>query len=242
MVFVAGIVASVALTSVSEPVARPIHYESFKQGKSYFHAVVADMSVNKVTAEASYSSQLTSVWNLISQRQPAAAITGTFFAFENQQPVADVVVDGNLVASGYRGSAVGVDWDGKVHIFDTKFQQPIEWYSYRHLIRGTVRLISDGNVAPNPKAQHFTDKNIWGRAARTGVGLTKDNRLVMMATPNKMTLSEFGKAMKRLGVHNAVSLDGGGSTMLYYRGELVLSPKRSLSNLFILHERPPVKQ
>ena len=241
MVFVAGILAAVALAPVSEPAARPIRYESFKQGKLYFHAVVADMSQDKVTAEACYSDRLTGAWNLISQRQPAAAITGTFFGFKSQQPVADVVVDGNLVASGNRGSAVGVDWQGKVHIFDTQFQQPIEWYSYRHLIRGTVRLISDGKVSPNPKAQHFTDKSIWGRAARTGVGLTKDDRLVLMATPNKVTLSEFGRAMKKLGVTNAVSLDGGGSTMLYYRGELVLSPRRNLSNLFILHERAPVK-
>jgi exopolysaccharide biosynthesis protein len=241
-----GIAASFLLATVvasstapAEPAAKPIRYQSFKEGRSYYHAVVADMAKNKVTAETYYASQLTNAWKMIGVRQPAAAITGTFFGYESQQPVADVVVDGHLVAEGHRGSAVGVDWNGKVHIFDTKFHEPIDWYSYRHLLRGTVRLIRDGKVAPDPKSQRFTDPAIWGRAPRTGVGMTADNKLVMMATKNKVTLSEFGRAMKKLKVKDAVSLDGGGSTMLYYRGALVLPPQRSLSTMFILHERPP---
>lgn len=234
-----GIILATVLSAPGEPLARPIRYESFKQGKVYYHAVVADMSQNRVTAEAFYSDRLAGAWKMISVRQPAAAITGTFFGHESQQPIADVVVDGRLVAEGHRGSAVGVDWFGRVHIFDTQFKEPIDWYSYRHLLRGTVRLIKEGKVSPNPRAQHFTDSRIWSRAPRTGVGLTADNRLVMMATKNKVTLSEFGNAMKRLKVRDAVALDGGGSTMLYYRGDLVLPPQRSLSTMFILHERPP---
>jgi hypothetical protein len=234
-----GFILATALSVPSTPAARPIRYESFKQGKTYFHAVVADMTKNKVTAEAYYSDELKNCWKMIGDRQPAAAITGTFFGYGSQQPVADVVVDGHLVAEGHRGSAVGVDWFGRVHIFDTPFQEPIDWYSYRHLLRGTVRLIRGGKVVPNPKAQHFTDSAIWSRAPRTGIGLTQDNHLVMMATKNKVTLSEFGRAMQKLRVKDAVSMDGGGSTMLYYRGALVLPPTRGLSTLFILHERPP---
>jgi hypothetical protein len=234
-----GFILATALAAPSTPAARPIRYESFKLGKTYFHAVVADMTKNKVTAEAYYSDELRNCWKMIGDRQPAAAITGTFFGYGSQQPVADVVVDGHLVAEGHRGSAVGVDWFGRIHIFDTPFKEPIDWYSYRHLLRGAVRLVRDGKVVPNPKAQHFTDSAIWSRAPRTGIGLTKDNHLVMMATKNKVTLSEFGRAMQKLKVKDAVSLDGGGSTMLYYRGALVLPPTRGLSTLFILHERPP---
>ena len=235
----AVLLATMGTTAPADPAARPIRYESFKAGRSYYHAVVADMTKNKVTAETQYSNELKPVWQLISKRQPAAAITGTFFGYQSQQPVADVVVNGALVAEGHRGSAVGVDWDGNVHIFDTKFKQPIDWYSYRHLLRGAVRVVSGGKVAPNPKAQHFTDPAIWGRAQRTGVGLTHNGKLVLIATKSKVTLSEFGKAMLKLGIQDAVSLDGGGSTMLYYRGDLVLPPTRGLSTLFILHERSP---
>lgn len=233
-----AIVLGATLATSGDTVARPIRYESFKDGKIYYHAVVADMASKQVTAEAYYSERLNSVWRMVGDRQPAAAITGTFFGYESQQPVADVVVDGRLVAQGHRGSAIGVDWYGKVHIFDTPFKKPIDWYTYRHLIRGAVRLIKNGKVSPNPQAQHFNDSRIWGKAQRTGVGLTKEGKVVMMATSNKVTLSQLGNAMKKLGVHDAVALDGGGSAMLYYRGALVVPPTRQLSNLFILHERP----
>ncbi|MCH8979657.1 MAG: phosphodiester glycosidase family protein [Armatimonadetes bacterium] len=219
--------------------ARPIRYQSFQEGYVYYHAVLADMSADQVTAEAFYASKLTSAWKMIGVRQPAAAITGTFFGHKSQQPVADVIVDGQLVARGHRGSAVGVDWYGKVHIFDTPFEQPIDLYEYKHLLRGVIRLVRDGKVSPNPKAQHFKDPRLWGKAPRTGIGLTGNGVLVMMATNNRVTLSQFGRAMKKLGVRDAVALDGGGSTMLYYRGELVLEPRRNLSTMFILHERPP---
>lgn len=235
----AGIILATALGTASAETARPIRYQSFQDGYIYYHAVVADMSQSQVTAEAFYASELTNAWKMIGVRQPAAAITGTFFGWKTQQPIADVVVDGKLVATGNRGSAVGVDWFGDVHIFDTTYGKEIDWYAYKHLLRGTVRLIKNGKVSPNPKAQHFTDSSIWSKAPRTGIGLTKDNHLVLFATKNRVTLSEFGNAMKTLDVYNAVALDGGGSTMLYYRGALVLPPERNLSTMFILHERPP---
>ena len=234
----AGLMLAVALAPHSRAADRPIRYVSFQDGYVYYHAVVADMPSRKVTAEAYYVDKLTNASKMIDDGRPAAAITGTFFGWETQQPIADVVVHGRLVAQGNRGSAIGVDWYGQVKIFDTPWQREIDWYGYRHLLRGTVRLIRNGKVSPDPRAQHFTDIGLSGKAPRTGVGLTASGELVMMATNNRVTLSEFGNAMKRLEVVNAVALDGGGSTMLYYRGKLVIPPKRALSTIFILHERP----
>lgn len=218
---------------------RAIRYESFVNKKRMFHVVHADMSQDLVAAETMHERKLVSVWKMIGKKQPAAAITGTFFAPRSQKPVADVLVDGELVARGERGSVLAVDWFGRVSIFDAPFQQSVDWYPYRYALRGAVRVIHDGRIQPNPKAQHFRDPRIWGRAARTAVGTTSDGRLVMMATPNAVTLSDIGRAMASRGVTNCVALDGGGSTMLYYRGSLVVPPKRLLNNIFILHERSP---
>ncbi len=224
----------------AQKIDRPIAYTTVQVNKSYFHAVIADMNGDKVTAEAVYRPKLTGLWSMISDTQPVASITGTFFAFENQKPIADVLVDGELVATGRRGSVVAVDWFGQVKIFDAKFKQEIDWFPYRYALRGLVRVISDGKVSPNPQAQQFKDKRIWGKAARTGIGLTKHNKLVMVATRSSVTLSELGEAMKKLGAINAVALDGGGSTSLYYRGDMLIGTSRPLCNLFVLHERSPV--
>lgn len=223
----------------AKPADRPVAYESFKLGKAVYHTVRANLKIDQVTVETQYAPRLTGSWSMIGRTQPVAAITGTFFAYENHQPVADVIVDGELVASGHRGTALAVDWFGRVHIFDAGFRQPVDWFPYRYALRGTVRLVKDGDVCPNPRAQAFRDSRIWGRAARTAVGLTKEGKLVLMATPNSVTLTELGKAMVSRGVKQAVSLDGGGSTMLYYRGSMVVSPNRPLSTMLILHERSP---
>lgn len=218
---------------------RSIRYQSIVVDKRVYHAVIADLSSSRVKAEMVHAPRMTKPWEMISWGQPAAAITGTFFAFETQQPVADVLVDGKLVVKGNRGSGVAVDWFGGITIFDQQFQRSTDWSGYRHGLRGAVRLIQNGKVNPNPQAQAFRDPAIWGSAARTGVGLTSDNELVFFSTPHAVTLSQFGNAMRELNVVNAVSLDGGSSTMLYYRGKMVISSKRRLTNMLILHERSP---
>lgn len=229
-----------ALTSalVAAPTSRPIAYTSFKEKSAYYHMVVADLKSGRVEARTIHSPRLTSAWSLVAQAQPSVAITGTFFGPRGGYPVADVLVDGELVANGRRGSAVAIDWWGGVHLFDTGFGRRVNWNDYRWALRGGVRLVSRGKVRPNPKAQKFRDPRIWGRAARTAVGLDRNGKLVFVATKNRVTLSELGRAMTRRGVREAISFDGGGSTLLYYRGQMVIGTSRRLSNLLALTERP----
>ncbi|HVL37761.1 MAG TPA: phosphodiester glycosidase family protein [Fimbriimonadaceae bacterium] len=233
----APVVLVAAAIANSQSTFSPIGYETFKWGPNRYHVVTADLRSGALQPATVHSPRLTSVWNLVKQKQPVAAITGTFFAPSSHRPVADVLVDGNLVARGHRGSVVAVDWFGGVKIFDPKFQQKVDWSSYQFALRGAVRVIQKGKVQPNPKAQKFKDKRIWGRAARTGVGITKQGKLVLVATKNQVTLSELGKAMKQKGVQEAVSLDGGGSTCLYYNGSLVVPPQRKLSTMFVIGKR-----
>ncbi len=218
--------------------ASPIVHQKFKHDGIYYHAVIADLNSGKFSAGMAHSPRLTSVWNLISQDQPLVAITGTFFAPRGGIPVADVVLDGRLVARGSRGSGIGVDWAGNVKIFDAGFQQVFDWNPYQWGLRGAVRVVSNRQVQPNPKAQNFTDKRIWGNASRTGVGLTAHNKLVFIATQHSVTLSQLGRAMVSRGIVDGISLDGGGSTCLYYDGSLLIPPKRQLSNLFVLKMSP----
>lgn len=229
--------AAAVVTAASPKVSRPIAYTTFKNGRAWYHAVQADLSTGEIEARTVFADRLVSPWRLISELQPAVAITGTFFAPANGTPVADVLVDGVLRARGNRGSVLGVQADGSVSIHDRGFRRRFEWEGFRYGLRGAVRLIQEGKVRPNPRAQAFRDPRIWGRAARTGVGVTKHGKLVIVATRQTVTLSEFGRAMKARGAVDAVSLDGGGSTCLYYRGKMVVPTGRRLSNMFVLCER-----
>jgi hypothetical protein len=216
----------------------PVAYRSLKQGSATFHVVVADVNHESVRAATLFAPRLTSARRLLGDRPPVAAVTGTFFAWENQKPVADVVVEGDAVAEGNRGSVLAVDWFGRPHIFHPKFRSEVDWFPYRYALRGCVRLVEGGKVVPNPRAQRFRDPAIWGSAARTAVGLTSAGKVVLVATRGSVTLSSLGRAMRSLGATDAVSLDGGGSTALYYRGSFVLAPNRPLSTLFAIYDQP----
>lgn len=220
----------------SEPVARI----SKKIEGSWHHAVIADLNSGEVSAEIIHSERLTKPWTMIGNVEPIAAVTGTFFAWETGKPVAEVMVDGTLVSTGRRGTMLGIDWNGAASIIDVPFGGQVDWLPYRFGLRGAVRLIRDGEVVPNPKAQGFKDPRIWGRAPRTGAGITRHGKLILMATAKPMQLSQFGRAMKAMGAEQAISMDGGGSTMLYYRGQMVIPTQRPLSNLLVVRQGSPL--
>lgn len=214
-----------------------IAYGSFKFGTAYYHKVTVDVASGAAMVKTVHSAKLASPWKLIEQQQPLVAITGTFFGPKSQTPVADVLVGGQLVAYGNRGSGIGMRRDGSVSLFDTRFQQAFDWSQYDYGLRGAVRVVSRGKVQPNPKAQKFKDPAIWGSASRTGLGLTKAGKLVLFATSSKVTLSQLGKAMKAQGIVEGISLDGGSSTCFYYNGKMLIGPARKLSNMVVITKR-----
>ena len=233
----ANFVLAATVAPIATPAARPIAYDSFIRDKALYHVVKADLSSGLVNPRAVYHRGLTSSWQLVTRNNATVGITGTFFAPSSGYPVGDVLVDGDLKVRGYRGSAIGIDYFGNVKIFDTQFRKEFDWSEFRGGIRGAVRVVSNGKVNPNPKAQRFRDKRIWGKASRTAVGLDKNGKLLLVATKNPVTLSQLGKAMVSRGVVNAVSMDGGGSTCLYYRGKMVIGTSRGLSNMLVLQEK-----
>ncbi len=218
---------------------RSVSYTSVISEGAFYHAVVGDFRRDDVAGETVVTPKLTPAWSIIGNSQPVAAITGTFFAWENQKPVAEVLVDGELVSSGRLGSIVAFDWFGKPHILDAKVKQEFDWFPYRYALRGAVRIMNNGVISPYPQGQGFRDARIWGSAARTGVGLTADRKLILAATTDSVQLSQLARALKQLGAVDAISLDGGGSTMLYYRGSMLIGTGRPLNNLLVLHERSP---
>jgi hypothetical protein len=213
----------------------PLASISVRTPKGWVHAVQADLPSGRVAARVALAPRLLPARALISQHQPCAAITGSFFSWETQKPVAEVLLNGQLAASGRRGSVLAFRWSGEAEILDPGFERTFDWAPYRWGLRGGVRLMKGGKVNPDPKAQRFRDPAIWGRAPRTGAGITERGKLILAATARAMTLTEFGLALKSLGAVEGVSFDGGGSTMLYRTGEMVIPTSRPLCCLITLH-------
>lgn len=229
-----GVVAGMAILA-SASHAKVTH-EVFKHGRAWFHVIKADLREASITARTLHSPKLQSFADLVSGDQPQAAITGTFFDTRSGYPVGDVLEEGKLVAQGARGSVLAIDWLGRPSVFDSGWQERIDWSQYRSALRGTVRVVNAGKVAPNPKAQKFKDRRVWGMARRSGAGVTEDGQLVLVATTKNIYLSELGKAMASRGVVDGVNLDGGSSTALMFGGKMLIKPARKLSNLLAIYE------
>ena len=94
----------------------------------------------------------------------------------------------------------------------------------------------------NKPALIYNGKNIVGsqdldtkqrtvKGARGGIGI-KDNK-VFLIIANSATVIDLANIMQALGMEQALNLDGGGSSALYYQGEYKVGPGRQLPNAII---------
>jgi len=106
-----------------------------------------------------------------------------------------------------------------------------EWENVNHIISGGPYLIRNGEIYIDMTAQKLG--SIGGRNPRTAIGYTKDNHLIMITADGRegssigLTLTELAYLMKELGCVNAMNLDGGGSTVMYVKGQVVNKPQEN---------------
>ena len=151
-----------------------------------------------------------------------------------------VVEDGKLVRTSYtpqqipkRGFViVGPESQLKNIIGAKKYELDIkinpEWRGVNHIISGGPYLVKNGEVYVDINEQKLA--SIGGRNPRTAIGYTKDNNLIMLTADGRegesigLTLTELANIMKSLGCVNAMNLDGGGSTVMFIKGQVVNKP------------------
>ena len=78
---------------------------------------------------------------------------------------------------------------------------------------------------------NFGNHSIQGDQPRTGIGIVDDNHFVFVVVDGRsegysagVTMTEFAEIFQSLGATEAYNLDGGGSSTMYFDGELVNDP------------------
>ncbi|MBR6127643.1 phosphodiester glycosidase family protein [bacterium] len=103
-----------------------------------------------------------------------------------------------------------------------------EWENVNHIISGGPYLVKNGEVYVDMTEQKLA--SVGGRNPRTAIGYTKDGNLIMLTADGRegasvgLTLNELANIMKGLGCINAMNLDGGGSTVMFIKGQVVNRP------------------
>ena len=115
------------------------------------------------------------------------------------------------------------------------------WREVTSSIGAGPTLIKNGVITADGLAEgFFEDKILTNRGQRSFIGVTKDNKLLMGVVPS-VTVKELAEICKGLGLFQAMNLDGGASSGLIYKDQIVHTPGRLLSNAIVVAKKslPP---
>lgn len=179
--------------------------------------------------------------SLIQRTLPAAAINGTYHDTKTGRIVGTIVINNKIATIGERGAAVCFDKQNhmSLHLVSGKNGKNLGWSSFKSAISTGPTLIHHGQIWLHPRKEYFKDPKVYQRARRSAIALTGANKLLLITIEQKITLWGLAKILTNLGAEEAVALDGGTSSALYYKGRVITQPSRRLSNFLLVYERSP---
>lgn len=177
-------------------------------------------------------------YRTVARYQPRAAINGTFFHILNGQPTGSVMRHGKLLYDGRWGTTIMIDRQGHVRFRyrSGTYGHKLDWKGVYNAITTGPTLVRDGRVWLHPREEGFRDPRVLGKASRSAIGLTGQNKLVLVTVHTPVSLNKLAHIMLRLGCTHAANLDGGSSSALYCNGRYVTTPKRRLSNVILVYD------
>jgi hypothetical protein len=174
---------------------------------------------------------------MISRANPNVAVTGTFFSLDDLQPVGDIVIDGSLVHFGGMGTALCITPSNHATMVTCQWGRHHDWSPFDFVVACGPRLLQDGRVVLNPRAERFRDKHMLAPNSRIAVGITPGNTLFFVMTHSPIYLGKLARVMQALGAADAMNLDAGTSTGFYYNGATLAKPGRKLTNMIVVYGR-----
>lgn len=124
-----------------------------------------------------------------------------------------------------------------------------KWWKMRTAVGGGPVLIHDGRIWITNKEEQLYSGGETDRRPRTAMGYTRDGRLIILAIQGRSpgvaegaTLEEAAKMLSELRCHEAVNLDGGGSSCMLVNGKETIKPsdkdgERPVPAVFLIREK-----
>ncbi|MBT2537890.1 phosphodiester glycosidase family protein [Arthrobacter sp. ISL-69] len=210
-------------------------------GDSTVTYYVADVVLDDATtlqsafANNSFGENITETTSAIAEDNNAVfAINGDYYGFRDTG-----IVIRNGVVFRDEGARQGLAFyrDGSVKVYDetaTTAEQLLADGVWNTLSFGPS-LLNDGEIADGIEDvevdTNFGNHSIQGEQPRTAVGIIDENHLVFVVVDGRspgyssgVTMTGLAQIMKDLGSTTAYNIDGGGSSTMYFNGELVNNP------------------
>lgn len=198
------------------------------------------------------------VWNINHIREESSAIVWFTSEYGGLVPVGEgakaVLIDNTGKVSGFSETDFYVPSGGNAIVFNaddarevkefkvgdevdyevtynTTFTSPEDWEKVEYCLGAGPTLVINGQVTASGEDEGFFEAKInTNKGSRTFIGQTADGTL-RFGTISSATLKEAAAVAQSLGCVNAMCLDGGGSTALYYDGSVKASG-RLVNNAF----------
>lgn len=200
--------------------------------------VTVDLNSRRLVVKPLVTRKSQSVFSLLAPAPPLAAITGTFFDVKTGAVVGSLVSGGRLLEEGSTGSTLAIDTKHRARLLTTanKLGRYVDWSPFEFAISCGPTLVRQGRLAVSPWREGFRDPGLFGPRRRTALGVTRNRRLLMVGIERPVDVHKLARIMRGLGAVDAINLDGGTSATLYYRGQLLMRPRRHLTNLVAIYE------
>lgn len=231
--------------AMSPPVISQV--KSFKVGSKSFSVRV--MTVNlmhpKVQLDVALAhdtiGKVEELSSMAKRSNAKLAINGTFFdAYTKDSyktPYGWIIQGGKIKkdSSGDRKTVFAYDKNNLTELiagvdFPDRYQQG----GIEGALQVGPRLVVNGKVQLNVEAEGFRDpKILTGGGARSALGITSNHELLLV-TSGGATIPQMAEIMKQAGAYQAMNLDGGASSGLYYNGSYLTKPGRELSNALLV--------
>lgn len=242
-----GAVASLA--ALPAAAAPGVMYRKVIVGGTPVHVVQADLNRKSVQVTIALPEggigHAESWSHLIGRTRPSAALTGTYFDVPTAIPVGTIRIRGNTVHRGSVGTALAINGANRARLVACYPGRRDEWGDDVSVLRAGPRLLAQGQVSLYPHLEGFRDRAILAQKARTATGITRHNKLLLVAVARPISLRKLAAIMAALGARDAMCMDGGTSAGLYYRGKSHVVPRRAMTNLLVVYDtterRPALK-
>lgn len=240
-------------------IAGSVNFEKHWIAHASVYVVTADLNDPQVTIKIGLPAKgipnSESFLSMVNRHTPVAAITGTYFDTRTLYPVGSIVIAGEMKYESAIGTVVCFTRENRVtctamapgatqpaatgpytvRIVPTSKGECFDWTGVDVGFRSGPRLLSKGYYVLNPRREGYRHPGLFGTRTRMAFGLTQYNKLLLVSVRTPVTFGKLAAIMKRLGSVEAVALDGGTSSAMYYRGKILRRPGRTLTNIIEVH-------
>ncbi len=212
--------------------------------------LVLDLNDRSYVLKPFFNDHPNTVSRVVKEQKALAGINGGFFNLSNGESTSYIVIQGKDQCDPKTNKAlvnnpelapyletifnrsefrIMADKDGKLKASIMSHTDPIpSGWTLVHSLQAGPRLLPKVTDAEEAFVRKSTDGKLFDsigshkKAARTAIGITRDNHILLLAVADKkqdsfssgVTLEELAKMMQELGCKQALNCDGGTSTTM----------------------------